>query len=51
MPIVRECADANCNTLTMGTYCIDHDTHIDRGTDSTGVDRRKGERRSLASAR
>jgi len=25
MPIIRQCADASCGTLTMGTFCIDHE--------------------------
>jgi hypothetical protein len=25
MPIIRQCADASCGTLTMGTFCIEHE--------------------------
>jgi hypothetical protein len=25
MPIVHECADPNCPTLTMGVYCLEHE--------------------------
>jgi hypothetical protein len=25
MPLVHACASEDCNTLTMGTYCLDHE--------------------------